>query len=293
MNRNAAVELLRANLEGNRGERIAYIDRDGSHSYRSLADRSRQFAHLLTTAGIAPGERVLLALEDTVAFPICFAVAVVASAGLIDRMPAGLAQFGVDSDADGWRDLDAALSGQPATPIQPVSGGDDVAFWLYTSGTTGKPKGVMHTHTNLLATAELYGQGILGLSGEDVVFSAAKLFFAYGLGNSLTFPLSVGATVVLLDTTPRPETVREILHKHRPTVFFSVPTLYARLLNTGNVPREHRIRLCISAGEALPEAILRRWYEATGIEILDGIGSTEMLHMYISNRAGDVRENSG
>lgn len=319
MNRNAAVELLRANLAGDRGERIAYIDRNGSHSYRSLADRSRQFAHLLNAAGIAPGERVLLALEDTVAFPICFlgalqagvvavplntmltagdfafiaedsgAVAVVASAGLIDRMPAGLAQFGVDSDADGWRDLDAALSGQPATPIQPVSGGADIAFWLYTSGTTGKPKGVIHTHANMLATAERYGQGVLDLSDRDLVFSASKLFFAYGLGNSLTFPLAAGATVVLLDTTSRPDAVHAILNEHRPTVFFGVPTLYARLLNTGNVPRDHRIRLCISAGEALPEAILRRWQEATGIEILDGIGSTEMLHMYISNRAGDVR----
>ena len=319
MNHNSTLELLNANLEGNRGERIAYIDRDGSHSYRSLADRSRQFAHLLGAAGIAPGERLLLALEDTVAFPICFlgalqagvvavplntlltagdfafiaqdsgAVGVVASAGLIDRMPAGLVQFGVDSDVDGWRDLDVALSGQPATPADPVSGGADVAFWLYTSGTTGKPKGVMHSHADLLATAELYGQGVLGLSGEDVVFSAPKLFFAYGLGNALTFPLSVGATVVLLDTMPRPETVREILQKHRPTVFFGVPTLYARLLNTGNAPRDHCLRLCVSAGEALPETILRRWREATGVEILDGIGSTEMLHMYLSNRAGDIR----
>ena len=317
---NAAVELLTANLAGDRGERIAYIDRDGSHSYRTLADRSWQFAHLLGTAGIAPGQRLLLALEDTVAFPICFlgalragvvavplntlltaadyrfiaedsgAVAVVASAALIERMPTGLLQFGVNSDAAGWRDLAEELSGQPATPVQPLSGGDDVAFWLYTSGTTGKPKGVMHSHANLLATAAHYGREVLGLSDQDVVYSAAKLFFAYGLGNALTFPLAAGATVVLLDTAPpRPEAVRAILEQHQPTVFFGVPTLYARLLNTGNVPRGHRLRLCVSAGEALPEAILQRWREAAGVAILDGIGSTEMLHMYLSNHDGEVR----
>jgi len=320
MNRNAAVELLTANLAGDRGERVAYIDKDGSHSYRKLADCSRQFAHLLGTAGIAPGQRLLLALEDTVAFPICFlgalqagvvavplntlltaadyrfiaedsgAVAIVASAALIERMPSGLLQFGVGSDIAGWPDLAQALTGQPTTLGQPLRGGDDVAFWLYTSGTTGKPKGVMHSHANLLATAAHYGREVLGLSDQDVVYSAAKLFFAYGLGNALTFPLAAGATVVLLDIAPpRPEVVRAILQRHQPTVFFGVPTLYARLLNTGNVPRGHRLRLCVSAGEALPEAILQRWREATGVAILDGIGSTEMLHMYLSNHSGEVR----
>lgn len=313
------MELLQANLEGDRGERIAYIDRDGSHSYGSLAERSRQFARLLKITGIEPGERLLLALEDTVAFPICFlgalqagvvavplntmltaddfafiaedsgAVAVVASAGLIDNMPTGLIQYGVGGDTGEWPDLYAVMSDQPVTAVQPVNGGGDIAFWLYTSGTTGKPKGVMHSHANLLATAELYGKGVLGLKNTDVVYSGAKLFFAYGLGNSLTFPMSVGAATVLLDTMPRPETVLGILNMHRPTVFFGVPTLYARLLNSGNVPGDHRLRLCVSAGEALPETILRRWQEATNVAILDGIGSTEMLHIYISNRTGDVR----
>lgn len=319
MIRNAAIELLIANLDGDRGERIAYIDKDGYHTYRSLADHSFQFAHLLHETGIKPGERLLLALEDTVAFPICFlgalqagvvavplntlltaadyqfiaedsgAVAIVASPSLIDRMPAGLVQFGVTSDTAGWRDLDTEIAIQPATAVDPVSGGDDTAFWLYTSGTTGKPKGVMHSHNNMLATAELYGRPILGLNENDVVYSAAKLFFAYGLGNALTFPLSVGATVLLLDTLPKPESVNALLTEKQPTVFFGVPTLYARLLNTGNAPSDHRMRLCVSAGEALPEAILQRWRETTGVAILDGIGSTEMLHIYISNRIDDVR----
>ena len=319
MIRNAAIVLLAGNLDSNRGDRIAYIDRDGSHSYRSLTERSRRFAHLLADSSIKPGERLLLALEDTVTFPICFlgalqagvvavplntlltaadyafiardsgAVAIVASAGLIDRMPAGLQQLGVNCDSQDWRDLDAALSEQPSDPIQPGSGGDDIAFWLYTSGTTGQPKGVMHSHENMLATADLYGRAVLGLNEEDIVYSAAKLFFAYGLGNALTFPLLVGAATVLLDSLPKPETVQVLLQEHGPTVFFGVPTLYARLLNSGNIPRDHRLRLCVSAGEALPEAILRRWREATGIAILDGIGSTEMLHIYISNRIGDIR----
>jgi len=319
MIRNAAVELLTANLNGDRGERIAYIDRDGPLSYRALADRSRQFAHLLAGVGIAPGERLLLALEDSVAFPICFlgalqagviavplntmlttddyrfivedsgAVAIVASASLIDRMPAGMVQFGVNAIGSSWRNLYTELSDQPATAVQPVSGADDVAFWLYTSGTTGKPKGVMHSHANMLATAELYGKAILNLQDTDIIYSAAKLFFAYGLGNALTFPLSAGASVVLLDTLPKPESVNTILTEQQPTVFFGVPTLYARLLNSGNTPTDHKLRLCVSAGEALPVTILQRWREATGVVILDGIGSTEMLHIYISNRIADIR----
>ena len=319
MTRNAAVELLATNLAGDRASRISYFDRDGGHSYQSLADRSRQFAHLLTETGITPGDRLLLALEDTVAFPICFlgalqagvvavplntlltaadyafitedsgAGAIVASSSLVDRIPAGLLQFGVNVNAQGWHDLHASLSDQPVSPVEPLSGGDDIAFWLYTSGTTGQPKGVMHSHNNMLATAELYGRAILDLNEDDIVYSAAKLFFAYGLGNALTFPLSVGASVVLLDTLPKPESVNALLTEQRPTVFFGVPTLYARLLNSGNIPHDHCLRLCVSAGEALPEAILQRWREQTGVQILDGIGSTEMLHIYISNRPGDIR----
>ena len=169
---------------------------------------------------------------------------------------------------------------------------DDIAFWLYTSGTTGRPKGAMHCQADLLATAETYGSSILALQTDDKVFSAAKLFFAYGLGNALTFPFAVGATSVLLAERPTPESIQAITDLHRPTVFFGVPTLYAMMLSNEQLPNTSKLRLCISAGEALPENIFKRWLETTGIEILDGIGSTEMLHIFLSNVTGHVRPGS-
>ncbi len=168
---------------------------------------------------------------------------------------------------------------------------DETAFWLYSSGSTGAPKGTRHIQSSLMATAKLYGQAILGIREDDVGFSAAKLFFAYGLGNALTFPLAVGATTVLLPSRPTPADVFGILQKHQPTIFYGVPTLYAALLaDPARPPREAlRLRVCTSAGEALPADIGRRWTEAYGCEILDGIGSTEMLHIFLSNRPGAVR----
>ncbi|MPZ23685.1 MAG: benzoate-CoA ligase family protein, partial [Dehalococcoidia bacterium] len=172
---------------------------------------------------------------------------------------------------------------------------DDVAFWLYSSGSTGMPKGVKHVQTSLAHTAEAFGEGILGLREDDVVFSAAKFFFAYGLGNSLTFPMSCGATAVLLEDRPTPESVFAVLRREQPTVFFGAPTLYAAMLsNPACTPESgsRRLRLCVSAGEALPEHIGRAWQERFGVEIIDGLGSTEMLHIFVSNRPGDVRYGS-
>ncbi|HBL65125.1 MAG TPA: benzoate-CoA ligase family protein [Achromobacter sp.] len=168
---------------------------------------------------------------------------------------------------------------------------DDTGLMIYTSGSTGKPKGVVHTHGNLWHTAELYAKPVLGIREDDVVFSAAKLFFAYGLGNGLTFPLSVGATVILMGERPTPQAVFQRLTRHRPTVFYGVPTLYASMLASPDLPPRDQValRVCTSAGEALPRDIGERFTRHFGCEILDGIGSTEMLHIFISNQTGQLR----
>jgi benzoate-CoA ligase family protein len=166
---------------------------------------------------------------------------------------------------------------------------DDFAFWLYTSGSTGQLKGAVHLHSDLVYTAEYYGTSVLGIREDDVVFSAAKLFFAYGLGNSMTFPLRVGATAVLMAERPTPAAVRRRLVEKRPTIFYGVPTLYASLLAEPGELASSALRVCTSAGEALPRDVGDRFSARTGVEILDGIGSTEMLHIFVSNRPGDVR----
>ncbi len=183
------------------------------------------------------------------------------------------------------------LEGAPSTAQIAATRPDDVCFWLYSSGSTGDPKAAVHLHTSLMETATRFGQGILGISEHDLVYSAAKLFFAYGLGNALSFPMSVGATSVLLAGRPTPQAVNAILRQQRPTIFCGVPTLFNSLIASGDLPRpgEHALRICTSAGEALPAHLGRTWREHTGVDIVDGIGSTEMLHIFVSNRPGSVR----
>ncbi len=177
----------------------------------------------------------------------------------------------------------------PATAHAPT-GGEDIAFWLYSSGSTGKPKGTVHTHANPYWTAELYGTPVLGVRESDLCYSAAKLFFAYGLGNALTFPLSVGASVLLMAERPTPDAVFQRWTTKKPTIFFGAPTGYAGMLASPNLPKREEValRLCSSAGEALPKDLGDRLTAHYGCEIIDGIGSTEMLHIFISNRPGRV-----
>jgi benzoate-CoA ligase len=153
------------------------------------------------------------------------------------------------------------------------------------------PKGTVHVHASMRITAELYAEGVLGFEESDVVFSAAKFFFAYGLGNSLTFPLAVGATAVLMAERPTPDAVFKRLTERKPTFFYGVPTLYAGMLASPAFPKKEdlSLRICISAGEALPPQIAKSFKDKTGVDILDGIGSTEMLHIFLSNRPGDIR----
>jgi benzoate-CoA ligase len=199
-------------------------------------------------------------------------------------LPAG------ETDFAGW------LAAQTPLDSPADTGADDIAFWLYSSGSTGRPKGTVHSHANLYWTAALYGTPLLGLTEADVCFSAAKLFFAYGLGNGLTFPLSVGATVVLMAERPTPDATFKrwtgsATGGVRPTVFFGAPTGYAGMLASPSLPPASAValRLCSSAGEALPRDIGERFTAHYGAQIIDGIGSTEMLHVFLSNRPGDVR----
>jgi benzoate-CoA ligase len=172
---------------------------------------------------------------------------------------------------------------------------DDPGFWLYSSGSTGRPKGTLHTHANAYWTAELYGKGVLGLTESDVCFSAAKLFFAYGLGNGLSFPLSAGATTVLMAERPTPDATFkrwiDARAEHKPTVFFGAPTGFAGMLASPNLPAKTDValRMCSSAGEALPAELGEKFQRHFGVDIVDGIGSTEMLHVYLSNIPGKVR----
>jgi 4-hydroxybenzoate-CoA ligase len=182
-----------------------------------------------------------------------------------------------------------------ATPFTADTLSDEVAFWMYTSGSTGDPKGVKHVHSNLMATAKLFGQGILGIHENDVVHSASKLFFAYGLGNAMSFPLSVGATAVLWPHRPSPEGVFETMRRHRPTIFYGVPSLYTALLSHHEICKgagSDRLRICVSAGEALPAHIGELWRDTVGVDVLDGLGSTEMLNTFLSNRPTDIRYGS-
>jgi benzoate-CoA ligase len=323
---NAAHDLLARNAA--RPERVAYIDAATGIqlTYGELTDQSHRFANALRARGFAPETRVMLAMHDTLEWPVVFlgcilagVVPIAANTLLTTKdfefmlrdsrahalfvskalLPTFEPLFGtigtlkqVFVSAGGAHDSVEALIKEGGTAFHVASTcSDEACFWLYSSGSTGTPKGTVHLHSHLIQTAELYGRAVLGIREDDVVFSAAKLFFAYGLGNSLTFPMSVGATTVLLPTRPTPADVFGVLKKFRPTIFCGVPTLFAALLADKNRPQrgELALRVCTSAGEALPAEIGKRWTEAYGCEILDGIGSTEMLHIFLSNRPGEVR----
>lgn len=326
---NAAHDLLARNAQ--RAGKTAFIDAaSGTRlSYGELADQSQRFANALRGLGLAPESRVVLAMLDTPEWPVAFlgcilagvvpiaantlltpkdfdfmlrdsrAQALVVSQPLLaafEPLIEGIATLKtviVSGTADAGERPTLAGLVRAASPAPEVADtcSDDACFWLYSSGSTGTPKGTVHLHSHLVQTAELYGRAVLGIRESDVVFSAAKLFFAYGLGNALTFPLSVGATAVLLPGRPTPDAVFGILRQHQPTIFYGVPTLYAGLLADAGRPKrsELALRVCTSAGEALPAEIGRKWTAEYGSEILDGIGSTEMLHIFLSNRPGQVR----
>ena len=328
---NAAVDLVGRHLPVRAGK-TAFIDDRASLTYAQLAERVDRAANALRKLGIEPENRIALCLLDTVDFPVAFLGAI--KAGIVPvplntlltsndydfMLRDSRAKALIVSDAL-YEKIAPVLAGQPALKHVIVSGEktpagrlnfskllaeaesqakaapttcDDVCFWLYSSGSTGAPKGAVHLQSHLILTAELYAIPILGIRETDTVFSAAKLFFAYGLGNGLTFPLAVGATSILMAERPTPSSVARVLKEKKPTIFYGVPTLYAALLHSNDLPtrQELALRRCVSAGEALPEEIGRRWSERFGVEVLDGLGSTEMLHIFLSNRPGQVRYGS-
>jgi benzoate-CoA ligase family protein len=325
---NFAADILKRNLDAGRAGKIAFIDHRGSYSYGDLAERVQRFAHALGALGVRREERILICLTDTIDWPTAFLGAIkagvvavpvntllteddyafmladsrarllVVSDELFPRFAKAiaaskdLAHVLVSGDnAHGHLHLADVLAEADTDAMTAPTMRDDMCFWLYTSGSTGKPKGAVHTHADLKLTDDLYAGPILGITEHDVCYSVAKLFFAYGLGNALTFPMSAGATTVLLPARPTPDLVADLLQKHGVTIFYAVPTFYAGFLASPAAPAraDVKLRRCVSAGEALPQDVGRRWSERYGVDILDGIGSTEMLHIFLTNRPGDVK----
>ncbi|AOW12451.1 4-hydroxybenzoate--CoA ligase [Hydrogenophaga crassostreae] len=318
-------------VNANRSGKTALIDDAGSMTYGQLTENVQRMSAALSALGLRREDRVLLLMHDcsdwVVSFlgalhagvvPVCVntllttedygymlansrAQAALVSAALLPALQAAMASSANDvrhvivsrpTETLPGHALDLAqlLTVHAPGPCAHTHG-DEPAFWLYSSGSTGAPKGTVHTQTSLYWTAELYGKGVLDLRESDTVFSAAKLFFAYGLGNALSFPLSVGATVVLMAERPTPQATFKRLVEQQPTVFYGAPTGYGGMLASPDLPEKAQValRLCSSAGEALPRDIGERWTARFGCEIIDGIGSTEMLHVFLSNRPGDVR----
>ncbi len=325
---NAAHDLIQRNLAAGRAHKVAFVDDTGAATYAALAERVNRVANALVSLGLQPEDRLLLCHLDSIDWVAVFLGAIQAGivpvaantlltsedyrfmlrdsraralvvsdallprfAPVLDEAPALRRVLVSGRQVDTHPHLQSLLRVAGTTFEPAATTCDDACFWLYTSGSTGAPKGAVHVHSSLIQTYELYARPVLGLREDDVLFSAAKLFFAYGLGNALTFTLAAGATAVLMAERPTPAAVFARLREHRPTVFYGVPTLYGALLAAPELPSrgELALRVCTSAGEALPAELGRRWTQHFGVEILDGIGSTEMLHIFLSNRPGDVR----
>lgn len=326
---NAARDFIDGAVERGLADKPAFIDDERVLTYGELARATRRMGNLLARLDIRREARIAILMLDTVDWPVVFWGAIRAGVAPVALNTLLNSQQYLYMLADSR--AQALFVSRPHLPsVEPVLGrlphlkhvivagepvtrlhslnellgaagdefetadtcADEVAFWLYSSGSTGEPKGVRHVHTSPRVTAGTYGQQVLAIREDDVVFSAAKLFFAYGLGNSMSFPMSVGATTILLPQRPTPESVFSVLKAHQPTLFFGVPTLYAAMLADPNCSPDNgsaRLRLCISAGEALPEEVGRAWRRRFAVDILDGVGSTEMLHIYLSNRPDDVR----
>ncbi|NUQ36209.1 MAG: benzoate-CoA ligase family protein [Caldilineales bacterium] len=328
-----ASAVLDHNLAEGRGDKVAIYTRDQAYTYQQLGELANRAGNALKELGVEQEQRVLMLLLDTPQFPATFFGAIKIGAVPIPTntvmQSADYAYFLNDSrarvavvsgplykliepiratckylkqvivvdgdDAPGvidWQTwVDAASPSLDPADTSP----DDIAFWLYSSGSTGFPKGAVHLQHDIAFTVENYARGVIHMTENDLCFSGSKLFHAYGLGNNMTFPYGVGASSVLFPGRPTPDALFGIITRFHPTLFFSVPTMYAAMLAAPEAEKKYdlsSVRLCVSAAEALPAEIYRQWKEKFGVEILDGIGSTEMLHIFISNYPGRVRAGS-
>jgi len=329
---NAASFFIDRHVAEGRGGKVAFFHEEGELTYAGLQEMVNRAGNALRDLGVELEHRVLLLLLDSPAFLAAFwgaikigavpipvntmmrgqdylyflndsraRVAVISEALLAEAGPV-LAQARhlrhvvvVGKPGPGQISFESWLANASPTLTAEDTSKDDSCFWLYSSGSTGFPKGAVHLQHDAVVCADTYALQVLGITPEDRTFSAAKLFFAYGLGNNMTFPLRVGAQGVLYPHRPLPEAMFEMMHRHRPTIFFGVPTLYAAMLQVKEAEKRYdlsALRLCVSAGEALPKEIFKRWRERFGVEILDGIGTTEILHIFLSNRPGRSRPGS-
>jgi benzoate-CoA ligase len=329
---NVASFFLDRHVAEGRADRVAYLAAGRKITYGELHELANRAGNALADVGIGIEDRVLLFCLDAPEFLAAFwgaikigavpipvntllraadvlyflndsrARAAVVSAPLLGEIASILGQAPLlrtvlvagapPKPHDSFED---ALGRASGTLENAATSRDDAAFWLYSSGSTGRPKGAVHLHHDMVVCYETFARQVLGITAADRVFSAAKLFFAYGLGNAGYFPLGAGAEAVLLPDRPTPELVYDVLTRERPTLFFGVPTLYAGMLAVPEAERRYdlsSVRLCVSAGEALPPEIHLRWRDCFGLEIIDGIGTTEMLHIFLSNRPGACRPGS-
>jgi 4-hydroxybenzoate-CoA ligase len=320
---NAAVEFVDRNVAEGRGEKTAFIDPSRNLTYGELLDTVARIGPMLARMGIEPENRIALVLLDTVDFPVLFwgairagivpvlvntrltvdqyrylfedsrAKAVFVSTALLPMVQEAAKDLPnvkevvvVGGGPASVPRLDQLLAAENEGAAPARTCADEVAYWLYSSGTTGNPKGTMHVHSTPMNIARTSGQRRIGIREDDVIFSAPKLFFAYGLGDAMLCPMSVGATTVLYPERPTPQTVFETLRGYQPTMFFAVPTLYAAMLADPECKPEHmssRIRLCFSAGEPLPVHVGQAWKQKFGLDIVNGVGSTEMGHLFLTN----------
>ena len=320
---NAAVDFVDRNVAEGRGEKTAFVDPSRNITYSELRDAAARIGPMLARLGIEPENRIALILLDTVDFPLLFwgairagiipvllntrltadqyryllddsrAKAVFVSTALLPvvreaakDVPTLRAVVVVGGGPDSVARLDSLLAAENEGSAPARTNADEVAYWLYSSGTTGAPKGVMHVHSSPMVMARLAGQNRIGIREDDVVFSAAKLFFSYGLGNAIICPMSVGATSVFYPERPTPQTVFETLRGYQPTMFYAVPTLYAAILADPECTPQNgssRLRLCFSAGEPLPAHVGEAWKARFDLDIVNGVGSTEMGHLFLTN----------